>query len=164
MWEIEIQFGCNAKVPDFVEYVSVLYFCTFHYSTYAIYVLDRKFYFQWKCARNFLYIFVAKFYIVHVIIIFEVKIFAVKHKKNFQGRNSACHRCCGKVMFSVVSVYMSIHRGWSQVTIAHDALNLTVLQPWTSHPTVQESPPLALPPPDMGPHCAGPFFWRHRMS
>ena len=50
-----------------------------------------------------------------------------------QGFLTARQRSCGKVMFSVVSVHHSVHRG-SLVTITHDALDLTIQGPFWSPP------------------------------
>ena len=62
----------------------------------------------------------------------------------------ARQQSCGKIMFSVVSVCHSVHRGVSHVTIAQDALELTI-----------QGPPQfpALPPPRPPRTCSNLFNW-----
>ena len=78
---------------------------------------------------------------------------------------TALQRGCRKVMFqSSVSVSLSVHMG-SQVTITHDALDLTVQGtswPWSPrHGTSLYTERLQAPvPPDIGPHCTEtPWSW-----
>ena len=79
---------------------------------------------------------------------------------------TTCQRSCGKVIFLVLSVCHSVHRGVSpHVTIIHGALDLAIQgsQPTSGpcplhmgpHYTGTLAPLWSLAPIDMGPHCTG---------